>query len=1043
MHVISVVTHLKSIAHRFRSRLWLGAVGAPIASLLLSATALALPPDVRLSQLYHTGWTARDGAPTGIESMVQTRDGYLWLGNSAGLFRFDGVRFERIEGARDKRLGSNNVYSLWAPPDGGLWIGYRFGGASFMRDGEIVNYGLAEGLPAGTVWGFAQEPSGILWAATSRGLMRLEGRRWMLVSQESGLPKTNTKEVHVDVRGTVWVVANNAVMFLRRGSHQFELAGITTDADSSSRFLDAPDGVTWLFNDKLGLRALHAVDSGYRFEPRWLGRDLIDLGQSGLLVDRDGELWIPTVQGIRRFKSPASLTQIAARGTAESADIFGRSDGLTGEHIFSALQDAEGNVWIGTSGGLDKFRAAKLVKVDVPPSAQYFSLSPGENGSMWVGTSQGQLYRASMAGTGHPIAEFGSFIGCLYRDPSGILWVGSNNAIWQEKNGRWNASRRIIRNDQYPDANEIQAIAKDTSGAMWVSVVGAGVYRVVAESWTLWGGRADLPKEPATVLATDNGGRLWLGYVNSRIALLDGGRLTIFTKSDGVRIGTTLALQTHGRSVWVGGEQGLMRFDGSAFHEVTLKDHAPFLGISGIVETSAGDLWLNTSEGAVHIDASEVQKVIGDPAHPVHFELLNYLDGMAGTPSAIRPLPSMTESSDGQLWFSTTNGVLWHDPKRTARNNLPPKVFIEGITADGKSYDPTHTAQLPVKVRNLAIAYTGLSFSIPERVQFRYRLEGGDSSWEDVGMRREAYFTDLAPGRYTFHVVASNEDGVWNETGATLQFVIPPTFFQTRWFFGLCILAAAGLMWILFLLRLQQLKARVRWQLEARLVERERIARDLHDTFLQGVQGLMLRFQSVTERIPKEEPARRLMEQALDRADQVLADGRDRVTELRDATYQSLPLPEALRIVGDDLGRDHVAEFSLSVEGEPRDLHPIVREESYRVAAEAITNAYRHAHARHIKVHIEFGKGGLSVRVADDGHGFDALQRVPTTPSGHWGLKGMRERAARIRGQLEISSDPATGSIVALHIPARRAYAKGPGGWGKLRQAWNRVAGKE
>ena len=194
------MTHLKSIAHRFRSRLWLGAVGAPIASLLLSATALALPPDVRLSQLYHTGWTARDGAPTGIESMVQTRDGYLWLGNSAGLFRFDGVRFERIEGARDTRLGSNNVYSLWAPPDGGLWIGYRFGGASFMKDGEIVNYGLAEGLPAGTVWGFAQEPSGILWAATSRGLMRLEGRRWMLVSQESGLPKTNTKEVHVDVR---------------------------------------------------------------------------------------------------------------------------------------------------------------------------------------------------------------------------------------------------------------------------------------------------------------------------------------------------------------------------------------------------------------------------------------------------------------------------------------------------------------------------------------------------------------------------------------------------------------------------------------------------------------------------------------------------------------------------------------------------------------------------------------------------------------------------------------------------------------------------
>jgi len=929
-----------------------------------------------------------------------------------------------------------------APPEGGLWIGYRFGGASFIKDGQIVNYGLDEGLPSGTIWGFAQEPSGTLWAATSRGLMRLEGRRWRRVGQESGLPSTNTQDAHVDKTGTLWVVANHAVMFLRRGAHQFERADITTDADSSSRFLDAPNGVTWLFNDKLGLLALHAVDSGAPLVPRWLGKDLLDLGQSGLLWDRDGALWIPTVRGIRRFISPAALSQVAPGGTGQRVDMFGRSDGLTGEHIFSALQDAEGNVWFGTSGGLDKFRAAKLVKLDVRPGAQYFSISPGDKGSMWVGTSQGKLYRATMAGTGDAVAEFGSFIGCLYRDPSGVLWVGSNNAIWQERSGRWKASKRIVRNDPYPDANEIQAIAKDATGAMWVSVVGAGVYRVVADSWTLWGGREDLPKEPATVLATDNRGRLWLGYVNSRIALLDGGRLTMFTKSDGVRIGTILSLWARGSSVWVGGEHGLVRFDGIAFHAVNAKDRAPFLGISGVVETSAGDLWLNTGEGAVHIGASEIQKVIGDPTYQVKSELLNYLDGMAGTPSAIRPLPSIAESSDGQLWFSTTNGVLWHDPHKTTRNQLPPKVFIQAITADGKSYDPTHPAQLPVKVRKLSIAYTGLSLSIPERVRFRYRLEGGDSSWEDVGMRREAYYTDLAPGRYTFHVIASNEDGVWNETGASMQFIIPPTFFQTRWFFALCVLAAAGLMWVLFLLRLQQWKARIRWQLEARLVERERIARDLHDTFLQGVQGLMLRFQSVTERIPKEEPARRLMEQALDRADQVLADGRDRVTGLRDATYQSPPLPEALRIVGDDLGRDRAAEFSLSVEGASRHLHPIVREESYRVAAEAITNAYLHADARHIDVHIEFGKNGLSLRVADDGHGFDARQPVPATPTGHWGLMGMRERAARIRGQLKVSSSAVTGSIVELHIPARMAYAEGPGGWRQFRQAWNRVLGK-
>jgi len=1018
-------------------------LGAPVATWLLSASALALPLDVRLTQLYHTGWTARDGAPTGIVSMVQTRDGYLWMGNAAGLFRFDGVRFERIEESNHTRLMSNNVYSLWAAPTGGLWIGYGFGGASYLENGRVTNYTLADGLPSGTIMGFAEDPSGVLWAGSSRGLMRLQGQRWTLVGQEWGFPNTNINAIHVDAGGTLWVVAENGVMFLRPGTHQFEMTGITTDGDSSSYFLDAPNHATWLFNDKLGFLLLPSVDGEPVMPSRWLGKGLITLGQSGLLVDRDGAVWIPTPQGIRRFKSMDSLASTSTRGVAAKIDVFGRPDGLTAEHIFSALQDKEGNVWFGTSGGLDKFRAAKLVKIDMPPGSQYFSLARGDGDSMWIGTSQGQLYRATPTTTGDPVAEFGSFIGCLYRDPSGLLWVGSNNAIWQQQNGRWNPSKRIVKDDPYPDANEIQAIVRDTTGAMWVSVVHAGVYRVEAGKWILWGGRDDFPKEPATVLTADPDGRLWLGYVNGRIALLEGGRLKIFDEPEDLRIGTTLALKAHGRGVWVGGEQGLLFFDGKVFHPVTARNRGPLPGISGIVESTDGDLWLNTGEGAVHIAESEVQRLHGDPAYSVGFELLNYLDGMAGTPSAIRPLPSMVEGSDGRLWFSTTNGVLWHDPKQTTRNPLAPNVYIQSITADGASYDPSEIAQLPMKTRNLSIGYAGLSLSIPERVRFRYRLEGGDSSWEDVGTRRVAYFTDLAPGRYTFHVVASNEDGLWNETGATWRFVIPPTFFQTRWFLGLCILAAAGLMWILFLLRLKQLKARIRWQLEARLVERERIARDLHDTFLQGVQGLMLRFQSVTERIPKEEPARRLMEQALDRADQVLADGRDRVTGLRDATYQTPPLPEALRIVGDDLGRDHTAEFSLSVEGAPRDLHPIVREESYRVAAEAITNAYRHAHARHIEVHIEFGKGGLSVRVADDGHGFDTLQQGPTTPSGHWGLKGMRERAARIRGQLEISSDPATGSIVALHIPARRAYAKGPGGWRKLRQAWNSVAGKE
>ncbi|MCR6661622.1 MAG: histidine kinase [Luteimonas sp.] len=585
------------------------------------------------------------------------------------------------------------------------------------------------------------------------------------------------------------------------------------------------------------------------------------------------------------------------------------------------------------------------------------------------------------------------------------------------------------------NAGGIQAIASQPDGTMWVSVLAVGVYRVVDDRWTLWGGLHDLPREPATALAVDPGARLWLGYVDGRVAAVDQGRVTVYDTSDGLMPGAVQVVSARGRNIWIGGERGLSWFDGQRFHAVRGAGEDMFGNVTGIVESARGDLWLNTTDGAVLVSSGEVRKLLANPGQPVESRLFDHLDGMSGAAHHLGPWPTAVESTDGRLWFTTAEGVVSLAPRPPARNTVVPDVYIKSITVDGK-----HTSvegrtdtilQLPTKPHVLQIAYTAPSFTIPERVHFRYRLEGSEMGWEDVGTRREAFFTGLPPGHYRFQVIAANDSGLWNETGASLEFVIPPTFLQSRTFLAMCAAFAVAIIWLLFVLRMRQVRAKLQWRSEARLLERERIARDLHDTFLQGVQGLMLRFQSAAERIPQGEPARELMEDALDRADRVLADGRDKVSELR-ATV-SLNLPEALALVGNELSRDYAVGFRAHVEGDIRTLDPLVQEEAYRIGAEALANAFRHAGATRISVATVFGRRQFEVRVTDDGCGFD----LSSARKGRWGLKGMRERAGKIRGKIHLSSKPGTGTTVDLHVPARVAYRNAGDG----RRGWRRMFG--
>jgi signal transduction histidine kinase len=883
---------------------------------------------------------------------------------------------------------------------------------SFINDGTIKNYGEREGLPVGTVLSFAQDKSGTVWVATTRGLRRFDGSQWVDVGAELGLPKTYTSTVGFDRSGTLWITVDNSVMYMQPGQRALTTTNI--QLDGRTLFLEGPDGTLWLIDNTQGVRALY-VPAG----PANASKDWVRLGdpRSGPIdvevIDREGMFWVSALAGIRRMKVPAGLFRHELAGA--SSDVFLITDGLTGpasKGFFSGLEDREGNVWIGTAGGLDRYRESRLTRVDLAVDSEGFALAAGDDGAMLVGEFLNGAIRVTAGSTVEAVPGPRD-ITCAYRDPDGILWFGGREKIWHSAGQRWVAIDLPVDNRVKPYFG-VQAIAKDRSGALWVSIVRAGVFRLVDGKWSRYG-------EPAVSLATDGAGRVWLGYPNSQIQIVDKDTVRHLSAADGLKVGAVLSIAARTRNVWVGGEHGLAHFDGRRFNAVTRPDGTSLPSVSGIIETEEGDLWLSTNEGAMKVPADEVHRVITSPLYAVRYTPLDFLDGMPGTPVSIRPLPSMAEGTDGRLWFATSNGIAWTDPRHQTRNMLRPTVDVQSIVADGIRYEPTAALRLPIRTRNLQISYTALSLSIPERVRFRYQL-GAEQPWQDVGTRREAYFNDLPPGHYTFRVIASNNDDVWNETGAAVDFEIPPAFFQTKWFLAIWVVGGAAALWLLVILRLRQIQERMRGRLEERVSERERIARDWHDTVLQGMQGLVFKFQAAAERLPSTDSNRDRLEEALNLADTVLEDGRSKLAGLRGFSSECPELFAALTVLGHSLAADRSIKFQSETQGEPKVLHPVVREEAYRIGAEALTNAFNHAKASCIELDIRYGTAALGLLVRDDGIGIVESALAKPARDDHFGLVGMRERAAKISSRIEIFTRPGAGTEVRLRVPAMMGY---------------------
>ena len=985
---------------------------------LLAGSVYALDPNRR--QIGHDTWAFKEGAPESVSALAQTADGFLWLGTPTGLFRFDGTRFEPFRSPFGDQLLSTNVYSLFAPPSGGLWVGYLFGGFSFLNNGRVTNFGGDIASSTGTVRNFAQDRDGIIWAATTSGPWRYDHSSWQHIGAEWNVPPGAVGEVGFDREGILWILtdqppsATRLLFYLSPGTRKFQAAEINLSAQG---FRLDPDGkvVTSPTSKRLDPRG--KSDDGPLAYPV-LRKDSVQI------VDRTNSIWIVLQNKPVLIRSPARDPVYGALSKTSQSST--QTYNLPNPYPNAKLVDREGNIWFGNSKGIHRFFYSPLIRQELPKSSagSWFAVAPDDHGVVWitVGDYNGSstLYRVS-SGTAELRRSMPGVSGFAYRGLDRTFWFGGEGGLWHLVAGK--LVQVDLPREMANQAHFLQTITQDRLGGLWVSFGHHGLYRFANGVWTPYGGREDLPKTGVVIEFTDILGRVWFGYTKNSLAALDGDRVQVFGPSDGLRVGNVTAIYGRGSEIWIGGEFGLQQFDHGRFHNINAVDDEWLRGISGIVETANGDLWLDGLSGIFHVCRSEILKALKAPAYQVKGEHFGRREGLPGIAFQLRPLNTAMEGPDGRLWFTGNNGVVWLDPARSQNKIPPPPISIQSLSADDKFYAPVSPLNFPARTSSVQISYAAISLSDPEAIRFRYKLEETDRDWNEVAAANPVSYRNLAPGSYHFSVAATDTNGVWSDKTGTVEFTVLPAFYQTNWFRALCAAGMLALLWAAYQLRLRHLHHQFEITLDARVGERTRIARDLHDTLLQSFHGVLLYFQTgINQMSERPGEARETFETAMHQAMHAIVEGREAIQGLRSSVIETNDLALAIRTVGEELAAGSNSAFRVHVEGAPRDLHPILRDEVYRITGEAMRNAFCHADAKQIEVEIYYDDARIRVRVRDDGKGIDPKLLSDDGRKGHFGLPGMRERAKLIGGKLTVWSELAAGTEMELSIPASHAY---------------------
>lgn len=944
-----------------------------------------------------TQWQAPDGLPRNtVHAVAQSADGYIWFGTEGGLARFNGREFRVFGRATDPVIPNNGILSLAASSDGGLWVGTRSGLVRY-RQGRFEQVASKLWPAEAGIRQLREDRKGALWVATGGGVARFESGGWTLAfSERTGLRSNSVRSFAV--RGAdVWV-GSTAGLDCFRGPDPVRLPeGLP--ADTVRAVLPDSKGRVWVGTENRGLFLL----SGGRVKRFTTADGFAAISIRAMLEDRDGNIWIGTVgNGLCRFNDGGF-------------EWLSTKEGFASDHIRAIFEDREGNLWVATeAGGVTRLRNGRVITLttlDGLGSDFIRAIAQGKGGRLFAGTEGAGLYEYA-GGRFHSVGRLGlpnAFVTSILEDREGNLWVGTEGegAFKLSKSGR----------EEYSTAsgipeNSAWAIQEDRLGNVWIATSN-GLLRVR-------GGQAEILRTPQGLrenalrgLHAARDGTLWISLRSWGLQRYRGGKFEDVPLPEEARNATVTSFhEDRSGDLWMTTNAGLVVWRKGAARLAHFEQGLAGEYLCQVIEDTSGRLWISGSRGIFVAPKSELMEAARAGKSAPRGILLTAADGMKSSECSGDAQPCGLRAESGELWFSTIRGVVRVPPGEPGINALPPPVAIERVEVNGQAVPTTSRVVSPPGNRLLRIEFAALTFRAPEKVQYRFRLEGVDQDWVTAREGAAALYHNVPPGRRQFLVMAANEDGVWSEKVSVMEIEVEPHFYQRRWFYGLSILAAGLLAYGAHWMRTQTLRR----EFAAVLNERARIAREIHDTLLQGFVGCALQLNALLRRLKGEpERAAKDLERVLEQIDGCLAEARREIVELRSrgdgaGAFEQRLEGAVMAASGVDL------EAKCVFKGQPIALDYDVEKNLIRIAQEAVANAARHAKARSVRVTVEFGPKSIRLEAVDDGLGM----KEADDGRGHFGIAGMRERAKLMGGMFKLTSAPSIGTGIEVVIPRRR-----------------------
>src|SRR6266567_4648618 len=971
---------------------------------LLSAVH-ALDPHRKISQYVREKWSAANGLPGGaVHAIAQTPDGYLWIGTDKGLVRFDGFNFSPVASASPV-LVNDPILGLVTDGDGVLWVRMQAAGVLRYSHGKFESVASGPGITLSLVTAMSQENAGgVLLSDLMSGTVRLRAGKFEGLAPARVLPGAAVTMSMAEMpNGTIWLGTLGAGLF-----YLVDGKAIRVTAGLSEKKINCvlPDGdkELWVGTDHGLFRWNGSVFSRVALPPS-AGKPQV----LTILRDHDSNIWVGTATGLLR---------INGGGVSFSDEQAFRGNGA----VDALFEDREGNLWIGGAGGVERIRDSAFVtysKSDDLSSQTNGPVYVDSENRTWLAPAKGGLYLLNGG-------RFRAVEPALFAKDVIYSISGRNHEIWigRQHGGltRLDYKNGLFTGHSYTRGNglaqnSVYAVHQGRDGAVWAGTLSGGVSKFKGGqivTYTTTNGLAS--NTVASILETRDGG-VWFATPNG-LSALSNGHWTTYAARNGLPSDNVNCLfEDPSGLLWIGTSNGLAVLS-SGHVEVPREVPEVLRGeIYGIVEDIKGWLWIAAS---THVLRLQRDKLASGTVKIADVREYGVADGLQST-EAVKRNNSVAADSSGKIWFSMTRGLSVVDPSHITDNSPPAIPHVEAISADNNAINLGNSVRIPSSHKRIIFDYTGLSLAVPERVRLKYFLDGFDRTWSEPVAAREAVYTNLGPGSYQFRLIASNGDGVWNGPEAAIAVTVAPAIWQTWWFRSACVLVVGSVMLLLYRFRLRRLTQQMNVRFEERLAERTRIAQELHDTLLQGFLSASMQLHVADDRLPENSPVKPIVSRVLTLMKDVIEDGRNTLRGLRSRTYELHDLAQAFSRIPEELSLQQQLDYRVIVEGEPRPLHPVIRDDVYRIGREALVNSFRHAQASSIEVEIEYGAKQLRVLVRDNGGGIDP-QVLHSGREGHWGLSGMRERAERIGARLTVWTRPVGGTEIELSVPATLAF---------------------